>query len=93
MNGELVTLVHVPPAHTDTDIFIHYTKANVLHMSLVRAIARDASRNDNRFSALILGVVKSQAFQMNVKGPGPATVGKVQEPVALTAKESKKGSN
>jgi hypothetical protein len=32
MNGELVTLVHVPPAHTDTDIFIHYTKANVLHM-------------------------------------------------------------
>jgi cyclase len=32
MNGELVSLVHVPPAHTDTDIFIHYTKANVLHM-------------------------------------------------------------
>jgi cyclase len=32
MNGELITLVHVPPAHTDTDIFIHYTKANVLHM-------------------------------------------------------------
>jgi len=32
MNGELVTLVHVPPAHTDTDTFIHYTKANVLHM-------------------------------------------------------------
>jgi glyoxylase-like metal-dependent hydrolase (beta-lactamase superfamily II) len=32
MNGELVTVVHVPPAHTDTDVFIHYTKANVLHM-------------------------------------------------------------
>ena len=32
MNGELVTLVHVAPAHTDTDIFIQYTKANVLHM-------------------------------------------------------------
>src|SRR4029453_15988125 len=32
MNGELVTLAHVPPAHTDTDIFVHYTKANVLHM-------------------------------------------------------------
>ena len=32
MNGELVTLVHVAPAHTDTDIFVQYTKANVLHM-------------------------------------------------------------
>jgi cyclase len=32
MNGELVAVVHVPPAHTDTDVFIHYTKANVLHM-------------------------------------------------------------
>jgi hypothetical protein len=62
-------------------------------MPLVRTIARDASRNDNRFSALILGVVKSQVFQMNVKGQGPATVGKVQEPVELTAKEGKKGSN
>ena len=32
MNGELVALSYVPPAHTDTDIFVHYTKANVLHM-------------------------------------------------------------
>ena len=29
-NGETVHLVHVPPAHTDTDIYIHYTRANVL---------------------------------------------------------------
>ena len=32
VNGELVALSYVPPAHTDTDIFVHYTKANVLHM-------------------------------------------------------------
>ena len=32
MNGELVTVTHVPPAHTDTDVFVHYTRANVLHM-------------------------------------------------------------
>jgi len=32
MNGELVAVTHVPPAHTDTDIFVHYTRANVLHM-------------------------------------------------------------
>jgi glyoxylase-like metal-dependent hydrolase (beta-lactamase superfamily II) len=30
MNGENVSLVHVPPAHTDSDIYIHFEKANVL---------------------------------------------------------------
>jgi cyclase len=32
MNGELVAVTHVAPAHTDTDVFVHYTRANVLHM-------------------------------------------------------------
>jgi glyoxylase-like metal-dependent hydrolase (beta-lactamase superfamily II) len=31
-NGEAIALVYVLPAHTDTDISIHYTKANVLHL-------------------------------------------------------------
>ena len=31
-NGEQTDLRHVPPAHTDTDIFVHFPKANVLHM-------------------------------------------------------------
>ena len=31
-NGEQIILAHVPPAHTDTDIMVHFTKANVLHM-------------------------------------------------------------
>jgi cyclase len=31
-NGETVHLGYVPPAHTDTDIFIHFTKGNVLHI-------------------------------------------------------------
>jgi cyclase len=30
MNGESVSLVHVPPAHTDSDIYLHFEKANVL---------------------------------------------------------------
>ena len=34
-------------------------------MPTVRAIIRDAAQNDNRFSSLILGIVNSQAFQMN----------------------------
>jgi hypothetical protein len=36
-------------------------------MPLVRSIVRDAARNNNRFSSLILGIVKSQPFNMNVK--------------------------
>jgi cyclase len=31
-NGETITLTHVAPAHTDTDLFVHYRRANVLHM-------------------------------------------------------------
>ena len=30
-NGATVELVHYAPAHTDSDIFIHFTEANVLH--------------------------------------------------------------
>lgn len=30
-NGENLELSHVAPAHTDTDIYIHFQKANVLH--------------------------------------------------------------
>jgi hypothetical protein len=36
-------------------------------MPLVRSIARDAAGNGNHFSALVLGVVKSKPFQMNMK--------------------------
>jgi hypothetical protein len=35
-------------------------------MPLVRAIARDASRDGGRFSSVVLGIVKSRPFQMNV---------------------------
>ena len=33
-------------------------------MPVVRAVARDAARQNYRFSALITGIVKSSAFQM-----------------------------
>jgi cyclase len=32
INGEQVNLTHVAPAHTDTDVFVFFPKANVLHM-------------------------------------------------------------
>jgi hypothetical protein len=36
-------------------------------MPLVRAVAREARQSDNRFSALVLAVVNSDAFRMNMK--------------------------
>jgi len=30
-NGERLTVTHVPPAHTDTDVTVRFEKANVLH--------------------------------------------------------------
>jgi hypothetical protein len=35
-------------------------------MPAVRAIARDAAQKNNRFSSFILGIVRSQQFQMRV---------------------------
>lgn len=31
-NGEILMLRYFPPAHTDTDIYIHFQHANVIHM-------------------------------------------------------------
>ncbi len=36
-------------------------------MPAVRAITREASRNDDRFSSIVLGIVKSAPFQMKMK--------------------------
>src|SRR5262249_27868648 len=41
-------------------------------MPTVRAIARDAARDDTRFSAIVLGVVRSAQFQMRVKAAAAA---------------------
>jgi hypothetical protein len=37
-------------------------------MPSVRAVLKDAARGDYRFSSIVLGIVKSPAFQMKVKG-------------------------
>jgi hypothetical protein len=36
-------------------------------LPLIRSIARDAARDNNRFSAIIVGIVKSAPFHMNTK--------------------------
>ncbi len=40
-------------------------RLEVYDMPAVRTIARDAARNNNRFSSYVLGIVKSAAFQMS----------------------------
>jgi hypothetical protein len=45
-------------------------------MPLVRSIVRDAASADYRFSSLVLGVVNSRQFQMNVKTAGSAEAGR-----------------
>jgi glyoxylase-like metal-dependent hydrolase (beta-lactamase superfamily II) len=32
LNGDTIHVVHVPPAHTDGDSFVHFREANVLHL-------------------------------------------------------------
>jgi len=47
-------------------------------MPTVRAVMRDAAKNRYRFSDLILGVVKSDAFQKK-RADAPATTDAVQD--------------
>jgi Protein of unknown function (DUF1592)/Protein of unknown function (DUF1588)/Protein of unknown function (DUF1585)/Protein of unknown function (DUF1595) len=56
--------------HTVTEKLLTYATGRALKyydMPVVRAIAREAAKNDNRFSALIQGIVKSDPFQMRMK--------------------------
>jgi glyoxylase-like metal-dependent hydrolase (beta-lactamase superfamily II) len=33
LNGENIALKHYEPAHTDSDIYIHFTKADIIHVA------------------------------------------------------------
>jgi mono/diheme cytochrome c family protein len=55
---------------TATEKLLTYALGRPVHhedMPLVRGIVRRAGREDNRFSALVLGIVESDAFQMRIK--------------------------
>ena len=54
-------------AATATEKLLTYAlgrRVEYFDMPAVRAIVRDAARNDYRFSALVAGIVKSVPFQM-----------------------------
>jgi hypothetical protein len=55
---------------TLTEKLLMYAVGRAAHyydMPAVRAITREAARNDYRFSSLVAGIVNSDAFQMRVK--------------------------
>jgi hypothetical protein len=55
---------------TVTDKLLTYATGRALKyydMPVVRSVAREAAQDDNRFSALIQGIVKSDPFQMRMK--------------------------
>jgi hypothetical protein len=57
-------------ARTMTEKLMMYAVGRAAHyydMPTVRAITRDAARNDYRFSAVVLGIVNSDPFQMKMK--------------------------
>jgi hypothetical protein len=47
-------------------------------MPVVRSIVRDAARSDYHFSSLVVGIVKSELFQMNRKAEGTVSVARKQ---------------
>ncbi|MBI4472358.1 MAG: DUF1592 domain-containing protein [Acidobacteria bacterium] len=47
-------------------------KLETFDIPVVRSITREAAKNNNSFSSLVLGIVKSSAFQ-NIKADAPAT--------------------
>jgi hypothetical protein len=42
-------------------------------MPTIRAIAGDVAKDDDRFSAIVLGVVRSPQFQTRLKAGAPTT--------------------
>ena len=77
-NGEQVDLSHVAPAHTDTDVFVFFPNANVLHMGDVFFNGMypfiDASTGgtiDGMIDAVNLALKRVTAATKIVPGHGP----------------------
>jgi glyoxylase-like metal-dependent hydrolase (beta-lactamase superfamily II) len=85
-NGEQVDLRHVRPAHTDTDVFVFFPKANVLHMGDVFFNGMypfiDASTGgtiDGMIDAVDLALARVTGTTKIVPGHGPvATRGSLE---------------
>jgi cyclase len=87
MNGERVEAGRIPPAHTDTDAYVHFARANALHMGDVFFNGVypfiDASTGGNingQIAGATLGLKLSDNATKIVPGHGP-----IADKAALTA--------
>jgi cyclase len=87
MNGERVEAGRIPPAHTDTDAYVHFTRVNALHMGDVYFNGVypfiDASTGgsiNGQIAGATLGLKVSDRSTRIVPGHGP-----VADRTALTA--------
>ena len=87
MNGERVEAGRIPPAHTDTDAYVHFTRVNALHMGDVYFNGVypfiDASTGgsiNGQIAGATLGLKVSDKSTRIVPGHGP-----VADRAALTA--------
>ena len=68
-------------AHAVTEKLLTYAIGRGLEyedMPLVRSITHDAAEKDYRFSSLLMGVIRSPAFTMNVKSAADVTAANVE---------------
>ena len=78
VNGESIELSYIPPSHTDTDIAVRFTKANVLHLGDVYFAGMypffDTSTGGNingMIAAADLGIKMADGATKIVPGHGP----------------------
>jgi cyclase len=97
MNGEQIVAGHIQPAHTDTDVYVRFTRANALHMGDVFFNGSypfiDASTGgsiDGQIAGANLGLKLSDATTRIVPGHGPVADKKaltVYRDVLVTARD------
>ena len=62
MNGERVEAGWIPPAHTDTDAYVHFTRVNALHMG------------DVYFNGVYPFIDASTGGSINARSPAPRSL-------------------
>jgi len=93
LNDESMVLMHVAPAHTDTDIFVHFEGTNVLHMGDVFfngmypfIDAGTGGHIDGMIAGVDKALSRSNALTKIVPGHGPLGDRRVLESYGKTLK-------
>ena len=69
INGDDLVALHVPPAHTDGDVVVHFTKADVIHMGDTFMTAGSYPLVDIESGGNVNGFVSAADAALTVCGP------------------------